>query len=82
MEGLPTHPGSRGRNCPKGPATVAQVTNPDRILYPLKRKGPRGSGQWERVTWDEALDDVAARIRKALVEGRRDQVVYHVGRHG
>lgn len=32
LEGLPTHPGSRGRNCPKGPATVTQVTNPDRIL--------------------------------------------------
>lgn len=82
LEGLPTHPGSRGRNCPKGPATVAQVTNPDRILYPLRRVGPRGSGQWERVSWDEAMDDIAARIRKAIVENRRDRVVYHVGRHG
>ena len=82
LEGLPTHPASRGRNCPKGPATVAQVTNPDRILHPLKRKGPRGSGQWEQVSWEDALNDIAGRIRKALIENRRDEVVYHVGRAG
>ncbi|HYF94275.1 MAG TPA: molybdopterin-dependent oxidoreductase [Symbiobacteriaceae bacterium] len=82
LEGLPTHPASRGRNCPKGPATVTQVTNPDRILYPLRRKGPRGAGQWERVSWDEALDDIAQKIRAALLAEKRDRVVYHVGRHG
>ena len=36
LEGHPLHPASRGRNCAKGPATISQVTNPDRILYPLK----------------------------------------------
>jgi len=82
LEGLPTHPGSRGRNCPKGPATVTQVTNPDRILYPMKQTGPRGAGQWERVSWDQALTDIAAKIRAALIAERRDKVVYHVGRHG
>lgn len=82
LEGLPTHPASRGRNCPKGPATVNQVANPDRILHPLRRKGERGQGQWEQVTWEEALTDIAARIRAALVQERRDRVVYHVGRHG
>ncbi len=82
LEGLPTHPASRGRNCPKGPATVAQVSNPDRILYPLKRTGPRGSGQWERVSWEDALTDIASRIRSSLEQNRRDKVVYHVGRHG
>lgn len=82
LEGHPLHPGSRGRNCPKGPATLAQMTNPDRILHPLRRLGPRGGGRWERVSWEEALTDIAARIRKAHREGRRDQVVYHVGRHG
>ncbi|MGH3503386.1 MAG: molybdopterin-dependent oxidoreductase [Nocardioidaceae bacterium] len=82
VEGNPAHPGSRGRNCAKGPATINQVTDPDRILYPLRQAGPRGSGQWERVSWDEALDDIAARIRAAIVEGRRDEVMYHVGRPG
>lgn len=82
FEGNPHHPASRGRNCAKGPATVNQLNDPDRILYPLKRKGERGSGQWERVSWDEALDDIAARIRKALQEKRNNEVVYHVGRPG
>ena len=62
LEGHPLHPASRGRNCAKGPATLAQVQNPDRILYPLRRVGPRGSGRWERVTW-EAPDDPGGRQR-------------------
>jgi anaerobic selenocysteine-containing dehydrogenase len=82
FEGNPEHPGSRGRNCAKGPATLNQVTDPDRILYPLRRVGARGEGRWERVTWDAALDDIAGRIRKALVEGRPNEVMYHVGRPG
>ncbi len=82
FEGNPEHPGSRGRNCAKGPATLNQVTDPDRILYPLKRVGGRGEGRWERVPWDEALDDIAGRIRKAIVEERPNEVMYHVGRPG
>ncbi len=60
---IPAHPGSRGRNCAKGPATVNQVNDPERILTPLRRVGERGSGQFEPVMWDEALDDIAGRIR-------------------
>src|SRR6266545_7363502 len=82
FEGNPEHPGSRGRNCAKGPATINQVTDPDRILYPLKRAGERGDGGWVQVTWDEALDDIAGRIRAAIVEGRQNEVMYHVGRPG
>ncbi|MBI1733566.1 MAG: molybdopterin-dependent oxidoreductase [Candidatus Rokubacteria bacterium] len=82
FEGNPEHPGSRGRNCAKGPATLNQVDDPERIRYPLRRVGPRGGGQWERVTWDEALDDIAGRIRAALVEGRQTEVMYHLGRPG
>jgi len=82
FEGNPVHPGSRGRNCAKGPATLNQVQDPERILYPMRRTGPRGGGQWQRVTWDEALDDIAGRIRKALVEGRPKEIMYHLGRPG
>jgi anaerobic selenocysteine-containing dehydrogenase len=82
FEGNPEHPGSRGRNCAKGPATINQVTDPDRILYPLKRAGKRGEGKWVRIGWDEALNDLAARIRKAIVENRHNEVMYHVGRPG
>jgi anaerobic selenocysteine-containing dehydrogenase len=82
FEGNPEHPGSRGRNCAKGPATLNQIHDPDRILYPLKRTGKRGAGKWEQTTWDAALDDIAARIRKAIVEDRRNEIMYHVGRPG
>jgi anaerobic selenocysteine-containing dehydrogenase len=82
FEGNPYHPGSRGRNCAKGPATINQINDTDRILYPMRRKGKRGAGDWERVSWDEVLDDIAAKIRKALQEDRRNEVVYHVGRPG
>jgi anaerobic selenocysteine-containing dehydrogenase len=82
FEGNPENPGSRGRNCAKGPATLNQVYDPDRILYPLKRAGKRGEGKWERVSWDQVLDDLASRIRKAIVEDRRQEIMYHVGRPG
>jgi anaerobic selenocysteine-containing dehydrogenase len=82
FEGNPEHPGSRGRNCAKGPATLNQITDPDRILHPLKRAGARGEGRWQRVSWDEVLDTLAARIRKCIVEERHNEVMYHVGRPG
>ncbi len=82
FEGNPVHPGSRGRNCAKGPATINQTHDPERILYPLRRVGERGSGQFERVSWDDAIADIAGRIRRAIAEDRRDEVMYHVGRPG
>ncbi len=83
FEGNPENPGSRGRNCAKGPATLNQITDPDRILYPLKRAGKRGEGKWERVPrgtkrWTTSPEE----IRKAIVEDRRDEIMYHVGRPG
>src|SRR5512146_2293607 len=82
FEGNPEHPGSRGRNCAKGPATLNQVTDPDRILYPMKRAGRRGAGRWERASWDEALDALAARIRAAITEHRQNERMVHSGRPG
>lgn len=82
IEGNPLHPGSRGRNCAKGPATLNQIRDPERILTPLKRVGPRGTARFEPCSWDEALDAIAARIRAAISEGRGEEVMYHVGRPG
>ncbi|MEZ4698073.1 MAG: molybdopterin-dependent oxidoreductase [Rhodothermales bacterium] len=81
FEGNPKHPGSRGRNCAKGPATINQIYDPERILYPLKRVGKRGEGKWQRVSWAEALDDIAQRMRESRMR-RRDGIMYHVGRPG
>ena len=82
FEGHPGHPGSRGRNCAKGPATINQVNDPDRILYPLRRTGPRGGGQWERVSWDHVLDTFAEKLHDAFSAGRPNDVCYFVGRPG
>ncbi|MEJ2668362.1 MAG: molybdopterin-dependent oxidoreductase, partial [Deinococcales bacterium] len=62
--------------------THNQITDPDRLLYPLKRDGARGAGRWTRVSWDEALNDIAARIRADIIESRGRHIVYHVGRPG
>jgi anaerobic selenocysteine-containing dehydrogenase len=82
FEGNPVHPGSRGRTCAKGPATINQVNDTERILTPMKRVGPRGSGQFAEVSWETALADIGARIRAAIDEERHDQIMYHVGRPG
>jgi anaerobic selenocysteine-containing dehydrogenase len=82
FEGNPEHPGSRGRNCAKGPATLNQIEDAERLRYPVRRAGKRGEGKWERVSWDTALDDIAAHIRRAILEDRRDEIMYHVGRPG
>ncbi|MCP5100006.1 MAG: molybdopterin-dependent oxidoreductase [Chloroflexi bacterium] len=81
FEGNPMHPGSRGRNCAKGPATHNQIYDPERILYPLKRVGKRGEGKWKRITWDQALDEIGAKMRQSR-QKRRDGIMYHVGRPG
>jgi len=82
FEGNPLHPGSRGRNCAKGPATKNQLDDPDRILFPMKRSGPRGSGQYERISWKQALDEIGGAIGKSFDAKRHNNVVYHVGRPG
>ena len=82
FEGNPVHPGSRGRTCAKGPATINQVRDPERILKPLRRSGPRGSGRFEETSWEQVLDDLGSRIARAVDEGRHDEVMYHVGRPG
>ena len=81
FEGNPKHPGSRGRNCAKGPATHNQIYDPERILYPLKRVGARGEGKWKRISWEEALSEIAAKMRASRLK-RRDGIMYHVGRPG
>ena len=51
------------------------------FYYPLKRVGARGEGKWKRVTWDEALVDIGAKMRESRLR-RRDGIIYHVGRPG
>ena len=79
---IPSIPGVGVATVPRGQPRSTRSTTPNGFYIPLKRSGPRGSGQWERTTWDEVLDTFSSRIRQALVENRRAEVMYHVGRPG
>ena len=57
--GVREHPDSYPMGCNKGAAWSQQIDAPDRLLHPLRRVGERGSGEWERIGWDEALDEIA-----------------------
>ena len=62
VAGDPEHPFNAGAQCPRGASALEHLNHPNRINYPLKRVGERGSGQFKRVSWEEALDDIAARL--------------------
>lgn len=64
VTGDPDSPTSRGYICPKGAAAPQLLYHPDRLTHPLRRKGPRGANQWERISWDEALDQMAGRFQE------------------
>ena len=65
--------------CARGVGQIEKVYHPDRLKYPMRRVGPRGSGEFERISWDEALDEIAAqllRVREtygnaAILDGSR-----------
>ncbi len=76
----PDHPNSRGRMCAKGQAGLNLVYDPDRILYPMKRTGPRGEGGWKRISWDEAYREIAFRMQQLLQKGQPDQFVFQSDR--
>lgn len=66
IDGNPDCPISRGRLCPKGQMGLELHYNPDRISSPLKRVGPSGSSHWEKVSWDEGLSLLSARVQTAV----------------
>jgi anaerobic selenocysteine-containing dehydrogenase len=62
LEGAPQHPVNRGGLCARGQAAVQLTYHPDRITQPLKRSGARGSGEYQAIAWDDALDEVVSRL--------------------
>lgn len=64
IAGDPDSPLSKGALCAKGLASLQHVYNPARIQYPLIRTGERGEGKWKKISWDEALNGIAAQINK------------------
>jgi anaerobic selenocysteine-containing dehydrogenase len=64
VSGDPQHPPTQGFLCTKVSRYLERVYNPDRVLYPMLRVGEKGEGRFERITWDEALDEIATRFRE------------------
>jgi len=84
VRGDPEHPFTRGGLCVKVNNYQDKVYGPDRVLHPLRRTGPKGSGRFEEVTWDEALDTIAARFRETIAEHGPETVmpVSYLGTQG
>ncbi len=80
IEGNPADPNSRGRLCARGQAGLNHLYHPERLLYPIRRVGARGEGTWRRISWDEALDEIAARLRAVREDGAHEEFAFHQGR--
>ncbi len=78
--GNPLDPNNGKSLCAKGQSGPTINDYADRILYPMKRVGARGEGKWQRITWDEAYGMIAPRIRKAMDEGKPEEVAIQIGR--
>ncbi len=68
LEGNPQHPVNRGKLCARGQAGLQVTYNPDRIQWPLKRTGQRGTGQFVQIGWDEAIENLVAHLSPLAAE--------------
>ncbi len=66
LRGDPHHPFSQGELCPKVNRFLDRVHSPDRILHPLRRVGPKGSGEFEQISWDDALAEIGERLNGVI----------------
>jgi len=66
LRGNPGHPFSQGTLCVKVNPYIRYSQHPDRLLYPQRRIGPKGAGHFTRISWDEALDEIAQRIQETI----------------
>lgn len=73
---LPGDDAPRRRFCVKGYTQPQRVYDPDRLKYPMKRTGERGEGQWERISWDEAIDTIVGKMGAAVQEAGGTSIAF------
>ncbi|HXE96834.1 MAG TPA: molybdopterin-dependent oxidoreductase [Dongiaceae bacterium] len=74
IEGNPDHPVNRGRLCARGQAILQELYHPDRVQQPLKRTGPRGSGEFQKISWEEGLGILTTRLKELQREHATDSL--------
>src|SRR5262249_26927873 len=78
LEGSAAHPVNQGGLCPRGQAAIQLTYHPDRITAPMKRTGPRGSGQFAPITWDDALKELVTRLDALASAGEERSLAFLV----
>src|SRR5271170_6220851 len=76
LEGNPAHPISQGHLCPRGQAGLQVTYHPDRIKTPLARTGPRGSGQFQEITWDEAQKQLLSHLTALQASNEQSKITF------
>jgi anaerobic selenocysteine-containing dehydrogenase len=79
ITGDPDSPTSKGYLCPKGASAPELLYHPDRLQYPLRRTGQRGEGKWKRISWDEALGEMAERLAMVKAQSGPEYVALAQG---
>src|SRR5579864_37665 len=75
LRGDPDHPITRGFLCGKVARYLDREYSPDRLLYPLRRIGAKGEGRFTRISWDEALDEIATRLASTAGESGAESIL-------
>ena len=75
MTGDPRHPVTRGFLCAKVTQYLEREYHPERLLFPQRRGGPKGEGRFERITWDDAIGEIAHRLKAITSEFGSESVL-------
>jgi anaerobic selenocysteine-containing dehydrogenase len=74
IKGNPLHPVNQGGMCPLGHSALEVLFNPDRVKTPMRRVGPVGSGKWEPLDWQPALDRISSELSRLRQNGEAHRV--------
>ena len=77
--GNPRYPNNKGGLCTRAIAGVNLAYDPERILHPLKRKKERGGNQWEKISWQEVIQEISARLAELRSKGQSQRFVVQTG---